>query len=206
MDVAFLYVGDPMCSWCWGFSPELSELADRFALPIEVVVGGLRPGPAAQPLDERLREFLGLEWQRIADATGQPFDLRALEREGWVYDTEVADRAVVAGRDLDPHRAFPLFERIQRAFYAEGVDVTDPAVHPSLAAQVGLDPETFAVRLAAEEIIAETWVDFRRARALGATGFPTLLLRRGEEAVPLTRGYRPADRLAPHIEELLAAS
>ena len=44
-----IYVGDPMCSWCWGFAPEIESLADDY--PIEVVVGGLRPGPSAQPLD-----------------------------------------------------------------------------------------------------------------------------------------------------------
>lgn len=205
MDAALLYVGDPMCSWCWGFSPELVSLASRFGLGVEVVVGGLRPGPAAQPLNDRLRGFLANEWERIADATGQPFDRSTLDRAGWVYDTEVADRAVVAARTLDPSLAFPMFERVQRAFYAEAVDVTDPAVHPRLGAEVGLEPDALADLLASPENRSRTWEDFGQARRLGATGFPSLFLRRRREAVVLTRGYRPADRLAPRLSELLSA-
>ncbi|MFQ5523922.1 MAG: DsbA family protein, partial [Acidimicrobiia bacterium] len=42
MITKLIYVGDPMCSWCWGFAPEIEDLADEY--PVEVVVGGLRPG------------------------------------------------------------------------------------------------------------------------------------------------------------------
>lgn len=34
---------DPMCSWCYGFGPELSALCARLpAVPIRIAVGGLR--------------------------------------------------------------------------------------------------------------------------------------------------------------------
>ena len=45
-------VGDPMCSWCWGFAPEIDSLADDY--PVDVVVGGLRPGHMAQTLEDRM--------------------------------------------------------------------------------------------------------------------------------------------------------
>ena len=39
-----VYFADPMCSWCYGFSPVIREIADHFGerLPVEVVMGGLR--------------------------------------------------------------------------------------------------------------------------------------------------------------------
>ncbi|MCZ6504367.1 MAG: DsbA family protein, partial [Actinobacteria bacterium] len=73
-----IYVGDPMCSWCWGFAPEIESLADEY--PVEVVVGGLRPGPSAQPLDDRMAASLRHHWVEVSERTNQPFDTAFLGR------------------------------------------------------------------------------------------------------------------------------
>ena len=38
----FIYFADPMCSWCYGFSPVMGALARQFEgrLPVRVVMGG----------------------------------------------------------------------------------------------------------------------------------------------------------------------
>ena len=43
-DLRFVYFADPMCSWCYGFSPVITALAERFEgrLGLQVVMGGLR--------------------------------------------------------------------------------------------------------------------------------------------------------------------
>ena len=47
-----IYIGDPMCSWCYGFGKELSALLERLPdLQLEIVVGGVRAG-ATGVLDE----------------------------------------------------------------------------------------------------------------------------------------------------------
>ncbi|MGH3666293.1 MAG: DsbA family protein, partial [Egibacteraceae bacterium] len=127
-DLEFLYVGDPMCSWCWGFAPAMARLGQRYTIPIRVIVGGLRPGADAGPLDDELRAFLLEHWLAVAAASGQPFTTSALQRPGWVYDTEAACRAVVALRELAPDRELAWFARLQQAFYADGEDVTDERV------------------------------------------------------------------------------
>jgi len=182
-----IYVGDPMCSWCWGFAPVLERLDAHYELPLRTVVGGLRPGPAAEPLGARLAGFLRHHWEQIAELTGQPFDLSGLEREGWIYDTWPADLAIVAGRIVDEARVLAWFSRVQRAFYAEGADVTDRAVLVGLAEDFGLDGfgEVFD-----EEATAEaTRADFARSRALGVSGFPALLYRDDEIVAPVAYGY-----------------
>lgn len=200
MDRALVYVGDPMCSWCWGFAPELRELERRHGLPVEVVVGGLRPGPVAEPLGDRLRSYLRGEWARIAEVTGQPFDPQALDRQGWVYDTEPAARAVVTMRSMRPDRTLDFFERLQRAFYAEAVDVTDVGEIVPLVDGFEVDAEEFAATLAAEASRAGAWRDFAVARRLGASGFPTLFLRDGSHHHLVARGYRTADATSPVID------
>lgn len=200
-DIALVYVGDPMCSWCWGFAPVLEQLDARFDFPIEVVAGGLRPGDAAEELDDRMRQFLVHHWTEIEQRTGQPFNMAGLDRQGWRYDTMTADSAVVTMRNLDPANTLRWFNRLQRAFYAEAFDVTDPAVYPDLLDGFEVDGDEFTAMLTSEEMVRQTWGDFATAQRLGATGFPTLFLREESSAYLVTRGYAPYEP----IEEGLRA-
>ncbi len=197
---SFVYVGDPMCSWCWGFAPVVSDLEEELDIPVRVVVGGLRPGPAAEPLDDQLGRFLEHHWEQVEELSGQPFNREFLrEREGWIYDTEPACRAVVAVRDLKPEAALPFFARLQEAFYVENRDVTAGDVLADVADEAGLDRAGFAERFHSEEIRQQTAGDFRWARARGVTGFPTLLLEDGDVLYLVTRGYAPLDPIRDAI-------
>ncbi|MCB2551618.1 hypothetical protein KQ767_16300, partial [Listeria monocytogenes] len=83
-------------------------------------------------------------WQTVQQTTGQPFRFDDALPEGFVYDTEPACRALVAARSLDEESDWPLVRAIQRAFYAEGRDVTQAAVLAGLAEAVGLPRIEFA--------------------------------------------------------------
>ncbi len=191
----FIYVGDPMCSWCYGFGPVMERLDERFTFRTRLVIGGLRPGPAAEVLDDRMRAFLQQHWEEIGERTGQPFDLTGLDRENWVYDTMTADTAAVTMREIDASVALPFFARLQRAFYAEAVDVTDPAVYPELLADFAVNDDRFADALASAAMREATLADFAQARAVGATGFPTLYLGHGDDIYLVSRGYAPFEVL-----------
>lgn len=169
-----IYVGDPMCSWCWGFAPEIRSLAEDH--PVEVVLGGLRPGPMAQELDDGMASSLARHWQHVTDQTGQPFDTTLLERrDGWVYDTEPAAIAVTTLRSMADEHTLDYFTEIQTAFYARGEDVTRLGVLVSLAAGIDIDRDLFAETIESDEARSRAWRDFSRARNWGITGFPTLV-------------------------------
>jgi len=201
-NLRLVYVGDPMCSWCWGFAPVLEALTARHGLPVDVIVGGLRPGPEAAALDDSMRDYLRGAWTQVREATGQPFDFESLERDDWVYDTEIPAMAVVAMRRLQPELALPFFVRVQRAFYAEAVDVTLPESFPPLVAEIGADPGAFMTALTEGPAKDETWNDFALARQMGVAGFPTLFATDQQRLLQLTYGYRPL----AEIEHLLTAA
>lgn len=202
-DREFVYVGDPMCSWCWGFAPVLERLVSHYDLPVRTVVGGLRPGSRAEQLDDEFREFLLHHWEQVEDKSGQPFDPAVLDRDGWAYDTEPACRAVVTMRELAPQETLRWFARLQRAFYAEGVDVTDLAAIPPLLDGFDVDADAFTRLLHAEETLERTREDFAESRSYGVTGFPTLLFRDGDELFLATTGYLPWEQLEPGLTEWL---
>jgi len=200
----FIYVGDPMCSWCWGFAPVLERMTEVYEIPIRVVVGGLRPGSEGEPLDDRAAATLAHHWEQVSHASGQPFDHTFLDRrDGWVYDTETPAIAVVAMRELSPADTLRFHTRLQQAFYAAGVDITDPAIYPALLEGFDVDRTKFAEMLGSDESRKAAWDDFTEARSYGATGFPTLIVRDGEEYGVVTRGYVAADQLLPMLSEWL---
>lgn len=205
-DLELIYFGDPMCSWCWGFSPVLQRLEQRLAIPLRTVVGGLRPTRVAKPVDDAMAKMLAEHWHHVQEASGQPFDFTLLDRRGWIYDTEVACRAVVAVRQESPEHARPFLDQLHRAFYVDGWDLADPDVYAELAAPYYDSPNELPDRLCSDQdLAAETTRDFEQAIGLGIGGFPTVLLRRGEQLNVLTQGYRPYDTIGPALEAWLGA-
>lgn len=194
-----IYVGDPMCSWCWGFAPEIENLAGDF--PIEVVVGGLRPGPSAEPLDDRMAVFLRDHWLEINGRTGQPFDTTFLDRrDGWVYDTEPAAVAITLVREIDEPSTLDYFTTVQHAFYADGRDITDFDVLADLTGHLDLDRQSFREQLESDTAKKMAWADFSRSRNWGIEGFPALIgdLANGQLAL-LARGWTEAGVIRSRI-------
>ena len=206
-DRHFLYVADPMCSWCYGFAPVIAMLAERFEgrLPVRVMMGGLRAGNA-KPMRAEDKNYIKEAWGRVAAATGQPFDTEFFEREGFVYDTEPACRAVVAVRRFAPEFALAFKGRVSAAFYGENRDTTDTGELVAVAGEAGLDPERFRAEFLKPETRNETFRDFLTAKEMGIEGFPTLVVGNATEGYALvTNGYRPLDGITEAIERWWAA-
>lgn len=209
-DTRLVYVADPMCSWCWGFEPELRRLRERFGAGcLELRVGGLRTGPDLPPWSE-LQEFLRATWRRIANLTGQSFDESFLERPSFRYDTEPACRALVCARRLcerHPTRVFDYFTAIQSAFYGSGQDVTSAAVLGALAVEQGFDGAHFEELFEDPASAVATRDEFAAMRGLGIVGFPTLVALVPDAAgTPraeiVIRGFATSAELEPRLEPL----
>ncbi|MFC1673414.1 DsbA family protein [Pseudomonadota bacterium] len=201
-----LFFGDPMCSWCWGFAPELQKIhaaCDGLAT-FHVIMGGLRPG-TVETWDQAMRDYIRHHWEEVEAKTGQPFDYARFDDESFVYDTEPGCRAVVAARELDPAKALNMYEALQRGFYAEGLDITKPEVLIKAAVTVGYDRARFEEVLTSPEARALVMYDFKRARAFGVTGFPTLMCAEDGQFAALALGYRPYTAIGPLLQEWLNA-
>ena len=201
-----IYFTDPMCSWCYGFSPVIEEIRRAFgrALPIRVVMGGLRPGTETPMTDDARREIAG-HWTHVHEATGLPFDERVLT-EDFVYDTDPAARAVVVVRREGDELACSYLGRIQRAFYAEAQDVTSREVLADLAEELGLDRHDFLEQWDSEEAKEETWADYAVSQRAGVTGFPTLVGGPNEQGAygVVTRGYAEPAQVVGLLREWIS--
>ena len=205
----FLYVADPLCSWCYGFAPVMDELARHFAdrLPVRVVMGGLRAGNT-KPMRAEDKAYIRDAWTRVAEASGQRFDMAFFERDGFVYDTEPPCRAVVTAREWGasaPATPLAFKARISEAFYGHNRDVTSTDVVIAIAEESGFDGPAFRDSFLSAEMKSATFRDFLTSQELGVRGFPMLAAGSAEKGYALvTNGFRPIDGLIVALEAWLA--
>ncbi|WP_340378169.1 DsbA family protein [Streptomyces sp. SS7] len=199
-----VYAFDAYCGWSHGFSATLGEVVSRHPeLPVEVVSGGLFTGARRVPI----RAFgyvqgANAEIARLTGAEfGEPYE-RLIADGTFVMDSEAAARALAALRRAAPDRAAELAPALQRAFYVDGLSLSDAATLRKVAEDAGLDAD--AVVASFEGPGAQAWAraDFDRAASLGVTGFPTLLALRGDHVTALAHGHSTADEIDRRLASL----
>lgn len=201
-----LYFGDPMCSWCWGITNNLDKIKDQYAdrFDFELVLGGLRPG-GGEAWTPAFREMIKGHWQHVQKASGQPFDYAFFDREVFNYDTEPPARAVRVVRDLAPEKEWGFYKALQRLFYAENKDISDVAILKEQCGQMGIDAKRFETLFASAGYKQLVKQDFIKAQQFGISGFPTVVLKKGEEYYAVCRGYSAYEQMKANIESILVA-
>jgi putative protein-disulfide isomerase len=202
-----VYAFDAYCGWSYGFAPTLAEFVRRHPeLDVEVVSGGLFTGPRRVPI----REFGYVQGAngKISELTGVTFGSaydRLIADGSFVMDSEAAARGVVALRQAAPDRTVELAAALQRAFYLDGLSLSDPATYRTVAQAAGLDPDNVLDRFAAPASAAAATGDFARAAGLGVHSFPTLLAVEDNRPTVLAVGHAGVDEIDRRLDALTAA-
>jgi putative protein-disulfide isomerase len=201
---------DPLCGWCYGATPAISELDGISNLTVNLLPTGLFSGDRATMVDD---EFAATIWsidQRIERITGQRFSddyrLRVLGDRQQLLDSGPATLALTAVSLTAPARELEALKNIQRARYVNGSDVTSLATLATLLA--ALDLEKAAVRIAQpdEDLLDANLTRIERAQALmrefGAHGVPTLVAESGAKRWILSHaaGYSNPRALIDQLE------
>lgn len=198
-----IYFGDPLCSWCYGFSPEMSEALDSLAeeVDFQLVMGGLRPYNTETMAD--LGDFLQHHWEDVNERSGQPFSYGILKDKTFVYDTEPACRAVVLMRELKPASEFEFFKQVQTEFYKENKNTNLTETFAELAEDFGLDKTDFAKKFESDEFKEKVKKDFSYSQNVGVRSFPTLVLQNGDDLYLIAQGYVKAETIIEKCEQVL---
>jgi putative protein-disulfide isomerase len=203
MDAHLIYFSDPMCSWCYGFFPVIAKIDAIYGddLPVRLVLGGLRPGNKDVTTAEGAATIRH-HWEKVHEASGQPFGESVIDRGDFVYDTDPACRAVALARRTGMREALKMLEACHTAFYARGLDVTDRGVLAGLAAELGFDHAQFRHELDDDTLNEETWRDYAISQRAGVTGFPTLIIGPNPDNTfaMVSRGYNDAGAVFSIIE------
>jgi len=207
MKPTLIYVYDPLCGWCYGFHPVIEKIQTRFKeqLNIEVKPGGLAVGDRAEPIGEGyayIKDALGQVEKTTNVAFGRNFKLLA-EEGSYIYDSEPPGRAQVIVNELAPGHSLSFAGKLQTAIFRDGKNLNDIETYAELLSDKGIPFEDFTTRFESEETQRALEEEYAWCTTHGATGFPTLLIRIGDEISLMARGYRPFDTIESHLHHLI---
>ena len=199
-----VYIADPMCSWCWGFSPVLDEIRRRYEghISFQLILGGLRPGNTER-FDDSRRAYILKHWHAVHSRTGQPFKFEFQMAPTFTYDTEPASRAIVVIRKLLFGKEWDYLNLIQKSFYVQNADVTNSDILGNLAMELGMDALQFSRAFQDSKTKELVWDDFEQARQFGVDGFPTLIGLYGKKVSMLMHGFQNLETLVPSIDKFI---
>lgn len=200
-----IYVGDPMCSWCYGFSEELDEVVKHYPLMnFEMVMGGLRPYNMETMVD--LADFLTEHWRDVNERTDMPFSYEILKDASITYDTEPPCRANVIVRELDSNKSLDFFHGCQKRFYKDNANMHLAASYHPILKELEIDAKQFDEMFDSQDMKELVRKDFERSTELNANSFPTLLIQLHGEIKVVSRGYDSAENIIERIDKMVKAS
>jgi putative protein-disulfide isomerase len=202
MTVKLTYVFDAYCGWCHGFGPAVRDFAAANAgrVELEVVSGGLFTGARVAPIGGM--PYVAGANARIAELTGAEFGsgYHSLVADGhFKMDSTAAAIGFAALRTAAPERALESAEAMQRAFYVDGLSLSEASTYRRIAEGLGLDADAVVTSFAAPDGRAAAVRDFTHAARLGVTSYPTLLLHTDTGVVRLGGPASTAAQLTEYL-------
>jgi len=198
-----IYVGDPMCSWCYGIAPELSKVMEHYddKIHYELIMGGLRPYNTQTMIE--LKDFLTEHWEEVHHRSGQKFNYSILDSKDITYDTEPPSRATIVIRKLAPEKEIAFFKKSQLAFYLENNNMHLAESYQAILNDLNIDFQSFKELFESQEMKEAIKLDFQKAQEMGVRGFPTLILEHEGQLHLLANGYSTSEKIIQRIDKIL---
>jgi predicted DsbA family dithiol-disulfide isomerase len=191
---------DIACPWCYigrrRFEKALSLFDHRDQ--VEVIwrsyeLDSNAPRDYAGSVNDLLVQRYGMSQEKAASMNARVSELAA--EEGLEYHLELAHPV----NSLDAHRMIHLAaqnnlqsemkERLQRAYFTEGLVVSDHDTLVQLASEVGIDEQAARQMLASSDFTDSVHADARQAQVYGSNGVPFFVF---EEKFAVS-GAQPAE-------------
>lgn len=198
-----LYVMDPMCSWCWAFSPTIQAIKKQFPeLTIQYVMGGLAAdSDSTMPLEQQ--KTIQSIWHQIETKTGTQFNYDFWTQCTPRRSTWRACRAIIVAEQLQPGSASTMAQAVQQAYYLEAKNPSDSSVLTALATSIGIDATEFAIQLDAENTHQQLKQHMMISQQLDVSGFPALRAVKDQQAIRVSDGYCSSEEVIKRLQEII---
>ena len=201
MSKKLIYVHDPMCSWCFGFSKVYQQLTEQLPENIEFIrlLGGLAPD-TDEIMPESTRQMVQQNWQRIEQLIpGVEFNYGFWVKCQPRRATYPACRAVIAAREQGDEFDVSMTRQIQQAYYRQARNPSDNETLIELAGEIGLDQGRFSEQLVADQTQQRLLDEIATARSIGISGFPGLVFQNNDRLESVLVNYTDVDAMLGQV-------
>jgi putative protein-disulfide isomerase len=211
MKPIIIYCYDAWCGWCYGFSPVIKSLHEKYKtkFDFETISGGMIPVDATQHIG-KIAGYIKDAYKTVEQMTGIKFGTDFLwhinnpDLSDWHPNSEMAAIAMSILKDFNPDRSIEFAADLQFALYSEGRDLTDPEAYRHLIEKYEFDPKEFYEKLKSEEYKEKAYYDFSLIKQLNVNGFPTLFIQISESKLyMIARGYSDQKSIEKRIDDIM---
>ena len=206
-----IYCYDAYCGWCYGFSPVIKKIAEKFKeeLHVEVLSGGMVL-PDEPTHIRATASYIVTAYKRVEELTGIEFGPDYLwhinnpEESDWYPHSLKPATALSIIKELQPDSVLAFAGDLQYALHYEGRDLTDDEAYRHLLEKYKLDAEDFYTKLKEDKYKAAAEYDFALCKQLKVTGYPTLFIQSSDSKFYLVaQGYTGYDVLEERVRNVL---
>lgn len=202
------YITDPMCGWCFGFTPVMMKLQTEHAAQyeIEVVSGGMITGENVGPMREQKRKYISTAYHRVEELCGVKFGKAyingALQNPATTENSETPTAALEVLREGRRQQSLEIFHAIQNTLFADGRDPSDVISYLDVAEKFGVDSLRFTQAMSDTVYHQRAQQQFELSSRWGITGFPAVVAQHGDSLYLVANGFIPYDELLLRLENM----
>lgn len=203
-----IYVYDALCGWCYGFSPVMQKLHEKYhdQFMFTVLSGGMITGSRIGSINEKAA-YIRNAYKVVEDRTGVKFGKAFVEDVlapgTMILSSELPSLAMTYFKTQLPDKQIQFAHALQNAIYYDGKDLNQLRTYEDLAATFDLDGKSFVKKITSEPNIHATNEEFKRVAQYGINGFPTVIYNDGKNLYAIARGYTSYEDVAETLEDIL---
>lgn len=201
-----IYVFDPMCGWCYGFSEIIKQAATEYQsdFDFQIISGGMVVGEREGPIGDFADYILGA-YKRVEEYSGQTFGepyLAQLRTKELYSSSVIPSIALEVFKSYFPDMAINFAHEMQRAYFYDGLDLRLDEVYLELIKPYGIPEEEFLQRLHSLEYKNLALAGFQQSAHLGVSGYPAVLAIHSGKYYSLANGFTPYQNLKEVFQKL----
>lgn len=206
----FIYVYDPLCGWCYGFTPVILQFQQLQSgnMEFDILSGGMITGDNRHPFSS-MAAYIQREHTNVEEMTGVKFGNAFLEKllpSAEIMDSEKPSVALTVFKTYQPENAISFAHDMQVALNYDGLSLNNDDTYRKLIRKFSLPEDEFISRLHDEHLRYETQQEFQLVQNWGITGFPAAILDTGKQLYLCARGFTTLERLQQTIDNIIAES
>jgi putative protein-disulfide isomerase len=198
-----IYVFDVLCGWCFGFSPVMQEFYKKHIdLKFTVISGGLVTGSRVGPMSNMAsyieKAIPGLE-KTTGVKVGDEFK-RQLKLGVRIQNSLTPAIALCILKEMLPDKQVQLAHALQQIYFVAGKDLENEDTYAEVAKSFDLDEVEFRRKMVDPRYENMATEEFEQAQKWGITGFPAVILNRGDSLIAISNGYTTFSDLEKRLE------
>lgn len=197
------YVWDPLCAWCYAFSPVIHKMMDRYSkeFNFEIITGGMATGNRVGPVSEKalyIKKKLP-DLERISGIKFSEKYYRLLDEGTAINDSLPPSIAFHVLKSLRRDLAMEFAGEIQDALFQQGKDLNQIKVYLAVAENHEVNKHAFMEYYEDPGFKKMAENDFSLSRTWGVVKYPSLVLLTETDARIIHKGYADYESLEKTI-------